>query len=84
MRSFTALKILISIVALWLPRPAVADDGSGNQATNGKPKAIIVVRPAAWASALSAWKEYRSSQGHEVLELDAELGEQAYRLPLSK
>lgn len=39
-----------------------------------KPKSAIVVRPTAWRGALEKWKSYRASQGHQIKELDAELG----------
>ena len=51
-----------------------ADDATSGAAAISKPKAVIVVRPAAWSTALKNWKEYRTGQGHEVFELDAELG----------
>ncbi|GAB5403071.1 MAG: C25 family cysteine peptidase [Aureliella sp.] len=35
----------------------------------------IVVRPAAWASALTAWKLHRAEQGIEIVEVDSELGQ---------
>lgn len=37
----------------------------------------VVVRPAAWSSALTEWKAYRAAQGHEIVEVDAELGQTA-------
>lgn len=74
MRSFQALMIPVFLLAVWLLPRAVADDAVGSQTLKASPKAVIVVRPAAWAGALTTWKGYRSAQGHEVLELDAELG----------
>ncbi|MFO0940943.1 MAG: C25 family cysteine peptidase [Pirellulales bacterium] len=34
----------------------------------------LVVRPKAWSDSLREWKQYREKQGHQILELDAELG----------
>ncbi|MCR9293628.1 MAG: C25 family cysteine peptidase [bacterium] len=39
----------------------------------------IVIRPASWAAALDDWKRFRSAQGLELIELDAELGQQRLR-----
>lgn len=78
MRSLRALKILavfFAVIFEWLiASHASADDSPKSGPANDKPKAVIVVRPAAWSNAIKSWKEYRTSQGHEVLELDAELG----------
>jgi hypothetical protein len=34
----------------------------------------VVVLPKAWKSALQTWKQYRQQQGHQIFELEAELG----------
>ncbi|MCA9133703.1 MAG: hypothetical protein KDA45_11135 [Planctomycetales bacterium] len=39
----------------------------------------VVVRPAAWSTALAEWKNYRQQQGHELLEIDTGVGPQAIR-----
>ena len=39
----------------------------------------VVVRPAAWSSALVEWKAYRAAQGHRIIEVDAELGQAVIR-----
>lgn len=80
MRGLPARLILATTFALLTASWSRCDDGptggdpTGNSKGKDRPKAVIVVRPAAWAGAIKNWKEYRTSQGHEVLELDAELG----------
>ena len=79
MRKLSAATILLMTISIFLVSgisigQSCADDASSGTTTKPKPKAVIVVRPAAWSNALKSWKEYRTSQGHEVLELDAELG----------
>lgn len=74
MRSALAFMILVATLAFLPGGPALADDAASSAAVKANPKAVIVVRPAAWSGAIQKWKEYRTSQGHEVLELDAELG----------
>ena len=32
---------------------------------------VVVVRPKSWSPALQPWKQYRQSQGHEIVELDS-------------
>lgn len=32
---------------------------------------VVVVRPKTWSPALQQWKQYRESQGHEIVELDS-------------
>ena len=79
MRKLSAVSILLMTLSILLANglligQSCADDASSGTTVKARPKAVIVVRPAAWSSALKSWKEYRISQGHEVLELDAELG----------
>lgn len=69
-----AMVIVAMLVAGLSNRGFAADDAVNGSSSIAKPKAVIVVRPAAWSIALKSWKEYRTAQGHEVLELDAELG----------
>lgn len=33
----------------------------------------VVIRPTQWAPALQTWKQYRASQGYEIVELDSNL-----------
>lgn len=40
---------------------------------------VVVVRSSQWASAIDSWKEYRTSQGYSVFEVDAELGREGVR-----
>jgi len=47
-----------------------ADPLVATPATPALPIDTIVVRPAAWADALSQWKSYRQQQGHRIAELD--------------
>jgi Peptidase family C25 len=35
---------------------------------------IVVVRPKGWQQSLTSWLNYRRAQGHEIVQLDAELG----------
>ncbi|MFO1063699.1 MAG: C25 family cysteine peptidase [Pirellulales bacterium] len=61
--------------------PAVGD--STPSATPGKVQitirqnrsgsAVIAVRPRSWAQAIEKWKQFRSAQGHEIVELDSSL-----------
>lgn len=37
----------------------------------------VVVRPAAWTSALEQWKAYRETQGYRIVEVDADQGREA-------
>ena len=39
----------------------------------------VVVRPAAWASAIDEWKAYREQQGHQIAVIDADIGSQGIR-----
>ncbi len=59
-----------------------ADDKADPKGTEGNKSAasvapapgVIVIRPASWAKALNEWKAYRKLQGHEIYEVDSELG----------
>lgn len=33
-------------------------------------ESVIVVRPAGWSEAIQSWRDYRESQGYQVIELD--------------
>ena len=35
---------------------------------------VVVVRPKTWSAALQDWKAYRTQQGYNVVEIDADLG----------
>ncbi len=75
MRIFSALMAAAIWVIALFPLGVLADEPlSASSASKHRPKAVIVVRPAAWATAIASWKDYRRAQGHAVFELDAELG----------
>ncbi len=74
MRQLVVLLLLVPMLIGQLVSRLAADDVSSTKPAPAKPKSVIVVRPAAWADAIASWKSYRQKQGHEVLELDAELG----------
>lgn len=40
---------------------------------------VVVVRPKAWSPALEQWKNYRTSQGHTIVELDSAESAEAIR-----
>jgi hypothetical protein len=62
----------VLLVVDWLAvRPVLAVDA-------------VVVRPAAWASAIDDWKAYREQQGYEIAEIDAEIGRQAIRAAIAQ
>lgn len=63
-----SLKRLLGSIALLACLNAIA-------ASSCLADEAIVVRPASWSDSLQAWKQYRSQQGTEVYELDAELGQ---------
>lgn len=62
----------LSLLAIVLPQqPILAVDA-------------VVVRPAAWASAIAEWKAYRERQGYQVAEVDAGLGKQGILSAISE
>lgn len=63
-------RILFCILVGWAPSALAID--------------AIVVRPSSWASALTNWKQYRQSQGHEILELDSEIGRDAIQATVAR
>lgn len=64
----------VQVVALSGSPPGELNSKANALAVRPQPKSAIVVRPAAWRGALAKWKAYREGQGHQILELDAELG----------
>ena len=66
---------LSDVPSLSLPSSAVP---------SSPPAIAIVVRPAAWANALTEWKAYRAAQGHRVFEVDAELGQTAVQAAIAR
>lgn len=58
--------LILVIGMAWFAFPAYAIDA-------------IVVRPSQWSPALQPWKAYRSAQGYEILEVDAQPDARALR-----
>lgn len=44
----------------------------------------VVVRPAAWSTAIQPWKVYREQQGYQIAELDSALGRTAIRSAIAQ
>lgn len=80
-----AVVLLLSATLFWCARGSVsAADASSRPLALSTPAIAVVVRPAAWGSALVEWKAYRAAQGHRVVELDAEMGQAAIRSSIKR
>ena len=62
---------------VWLGLVCMGVMLSGSQASQAVD--AVVVRPAAWAGALSDWKKHRESQGISIAEVDSAMGRDAIR-----
>ncbi len=66
---------LCAIIAGGLCAPMLASMAADPEAVGLAPRTArvdtIVVRPAAWGSALTEWKAYRQAQGHQIAEIDS-------------
>lgn len=53
---------------------ALSAEAAAPVSATALPAIAMVVRPAAWSESLRDWKAYRAAQGHQIIEVDAELG----------